>query len=148
MSRYRVSCSHRLFAPEAAPPGLVAARLLGQPLLLIPATGRAKVAEEICSTSNHTELIDLAQFYINTSIKACKHVWFMPRNEFMLLIVKRSSGQIPAPSDHSSRASLEEERNSWVNLNESCKFDHRTARGAASSYSIILRLFAYLCIRS
>lgn len=54
------------------PPGVVAARLLGHLLLLVPnATGRAKLAEEICSTSHHTGLISIAQFYINTFINAC-----------------------------------------------------------------------------
>src|SRR5258706_5099890 len=85
-----------------SPPGLVAARLLGHLLLLVPnATGRAKLVEEICSTSHHTGLIDLAQFYINTLIKPCKQVWFRRATKFILLIVKHSG--TPDPSDHSSR---------------------------------------------
>lgn len=67
------------------------------------------------------------------------------RNEFMLLIVKHSG--TPDPSNHSSRASFEEEPQCWVDLSEPSKLDHYTAKQAASSYYIILRLSTYLCIR-
>ena len=125
------------------PPALVAARLLGHLLLLVPnADGQETLAKDIDNTSSHDVLIELAQFYINTFIKACKWVWFMVRKEFILLTVKRSSGPPPAPSDHLSRPSFEEERDVWVNLNEPSKLNHRTAKLAASSFSIHLKLSA------
>ena len=55
------------------PPALVAARLLGHLLLLVPnADGQKTLAKEIDNTSSHDVLIELAQFYINTFIKTCK----------------------------------------------------------------------------
>jgi hypothetical protein len=110
-------------------PALVAARLLGRLLLLVPsAHGRETLAKDIDNTSHHA-LIELAQFYINIFIKTCKQVWFTVRKEFILLIVKRASGPTPAPSEHPSRPSFEDEPS---------KMDHRTSKLAASSRHPVL----------
>lgn len=125
------------------PPALVAARLLGHLLLLVPnAGGQETLAEEIDNASTNDMLIELAQFYINHFIKTCKCVWFTVCNEFILSTVKRSSGPTPAPSDHPSRPSFEEERDFSVNLNEPPKLDHRTAKLAVSSFPTLLKLSA------
>ena len=74
------------------PPTLVTARLLGHFLLLVPnADDRKALAKDNNDTSFHYGLIELAQFLYQHFIKTYRQVWTTVRNEFIPLIVKRSS---------------------------------------------------------
>jgi hypothetical protein len=124
------------YLQNSKPSGLVAARLLGYLILHVQnATGRAKVADQVVAALDNENLVEVAQFYINHFIKACMSLCFPLCIALTLLTVKRASGPTPAPSDHPSRPSFEEERQIWMRENEPAKLDHRRAKQAASAFS-------------
>ncbi|KAF8556879.1 hypothetical protein OG21DRAFT_1482659 [Imleria badia] len=78
---------------SSCPPPLVCARLLGHLLRLAPNTnGREQVQREIMSAADDDQLMEVASVYLNGFIR----------------VFKRSE-PTPAPSEHSSRSSMDDD---------------------------------------
>lgn len=111
-----------LRALHHCPPPIVCARILGYLLHLAPAgNGQGQVQREIVSAVDNVQLMELAGHYLSRFICTCK---FRP--------IRRSSGPMPEPSEHSSRSSLEDVCQYAKALTvEDGNLDHHSARLAA-----------------
>ena len=118
---------------RSSPPGLVAARLLGH-LLVLSKNGRQTLAQEITDASGNAVLVDLAKFYITHFVKVCAYSVILVDHTLTVLLVKRASGRTPAPTEHPSRPSFEDERNALASINDAASLNHGKAKAAVRSF--------------
>jgi len=103
-------------------------RVLGYMLRELPwDDGRSKIASEINSCTDERSLADLGVFYINHFLRACEYNWCRS-NLTLLCSVRSSKGPTPAPSEHPSRPSFDDERDMNSDVITEAPQDHRTAK--------------------
>lgn len=118
----------------AAP--LLSARVLGYLLQEISNnTGQDSLANEIVGCSDDEALRWVAHIYIDCFILACEspfsfHDDLMMAECILFLPVKRgyNSRTTPAPSEHPSRESFDDQREFYSNILEEARLDHHTAK--------------------
>ena len=99
------------------PTGLVAARLLGQ-LLLLAEHGRETLTREIINASANADLVCLARHYIAYFVRVCMYRATSVGHMLTIPPVHPTGRQTPAPSEHPLEPSFKDIRsNDTVSLN-------------------------------
>ncbi|KIM79419.1 hypothetical protein PILCRDRAFT_823348 [Piloderma croceum F 1598] len=102
-------------------------RVLGYMLQELPwCDGRSKMASEVNSCVSEQHLVDLGMFYINHFLRS----------------FRSAKGPTPAPSEHPSRPSFDDERDMNSDVIAAAQQDHRTSKKQA------LRRDGYRCMLS
>jgi hypothetical protein len=112
------------------------ARCLGYLVIEADNDARSHLSHEILGCAGDRDRINsLAEFYINHLFRLCESFleFLVTASSFIFLLVRKTKGRTPKPSEHPSQPSFENDRDFFSLTVDPAPKDHTAAKLAVSS---------------